>query len=87
MKLGKEPHAAREPGFVTPALCYRPGMGNLFTGRMKCALSLGGRKINWFYLKILSLPNYEEEWLLLTYYLSTCLSWSFVLTRRCALTW
>jgi len=42
---------------------------------------------NWFHPKILPLSNYEEVWLLLTYYLSTCLSWSFVLTWCCTLTW
>jgi len=32
---------------------YRAGVGNLFTikGRMKCVLSLAGRKINEFILK------------------------------------
>ena len=66
----------------------RPGVGNLFTitGRIYCASSLAGRKIiksikiNSFYPKIRPFSNYEEEWLLLTYYPSTCLSWSFVLT-------
>jgi len=62
---------------------FRAGMGNLFTitGRVNCALSLAGRKINWFYPKILPLSNYGEEWLLLTCHQSTCLSWSFLLTR------
>ena len=62
--------------------------GNLITtpGRMNCALSLAGRKINRFYPKIPPLSNYEEEWLLLNYYLSTCLSCS-VLTRCCTMTW
>jgi len=62
---------------------------NLFiiTGRMKCALLLAGRKINRFYPKILPLSNYEEEWLLMTCDLSTCLLWSFVLTRFCTLTY
>jgi len=48
-------------------------MGSLFiiTGRMICALPLAGRKMNKLYSKIKSLSNYEEEWLLLTYYLST----------------
>jgi len=70
------------------AIIYTRG-GNLFTitGRMNYALSLAGRKIILFYLKFLPLLNYEEEWLILTYYVSTCLSWSFVLTRCCALTW
>ena len=36
---------------------------------------------------ILSLSDYGEEWLLLTYYVSTCVSWNFVLTRCCTLTW
>jgi len=55
-------------------------VGNLFiiTGRMNCALTLAGRKINEFYPKILPLSNNEEECLLLTQCLSTCLSWSFV---------
>ena len=46
-----------------------PGVGNLFTitGRTNCVLSLAGRKIYWFYPKVLPLSNYEEEWLLLTY--------------------
>jgi len=35
----------------------------------------------------LPLSSYEEEWLLLKYYLSTCLSWSFVLMRCGTLTW
>ena len=35
----------------------------------------------------LNLSNHEEEWLILAYYLSTCLSRSFVLTRRCTLSW
>jgi len=38
------------------------------TGRMKCALLLAGRKITWFYPKILPFSNYSEKWLLLTYY-------------------
>ena len=42
---------------------------------------------NWLYTKILPLSNYEEEWLLLAYFLSTCLSRSFVLTWCCALTY
>ena len=65
------------------------GVGNLITiaGRMKCALSLAGRKIIRFYPKIPPLFKYEEEWLLLNYYLSTCLSCSFVLTRFCTMTW
>jgi len=42
---------------------------------------------NWVYPKILLLSNHEEEWLLLTYYVSTCLSWSSVLRRCCTLTW
>jgi len=39
------------------------GVGNLVTipGRMNCALSRAGRKINRFYLKIPLLSNYEEE--------------------------
>jgi len=55
------------------------------TGRMKCALPLTGRKINWIYPKIISLSNYDEEPLLLTSCLSTgtCLSWNFFLTRCC----
>ena len=53
---------------------------------MNCALSLAGRKIIRFYPKIPPLSNYEEEWLLLNNYLSTCLSCSFVLTR-CTMTW
>jgi len=62
---------------------FMPGVGNLFaiTGRMNCALSLAGRKINRFYPKILPSCNCEEALFLLTYYLGTCLSWSFVLTR------
>jgi len=56
------------------------------TGRTNCALPLASRKINWFYPN-LPLANYEEEWLLLTDYISTYLSWSFVLMRCCALTW
>ena len=65
------------------------GLGNLTTiaGRMNCALSLADCKINRFYPKIPPLSNYEEEWLLLNYYLGTCLSCSFVLTRCCTLTW
>ena len=64
------------------------GVGNLFTiaGRMNCILLLVGRKINSFYPKILPLCNYKEEWLFLTYYLSTCLLWRFVLTPDGALT-
>jgi len=54
---------------------------------MNCALWLAGRKINRFYPKIPPLSNYEEEWFLLNYYLSTCLSCSFVLTRCCTMTW
>jgi len=42
---------------------------------------------NWFYPKILPFFNYEEDWLLLTCNLSTCLSWWFVSTRCCTLTW
>ena len=63
--------------------------GNLFTvtGRMNCALSQASRKINKVHPKILPLFNNEEEWLLLTYYLSTCLSWCSVLKRCCTLTW
>ena len=53
---------------------------------MKRAILLVSRKIDWFYPEILPLSNHEEEWLLLTYYLCTCLSWIFVSTR-CALTW
>jgi len=45
---------------------------------MNCALSLAGRKIYWFYPKVLPLSNYEEEWLLLTYYVPAY-HWSFVL--------
>jgi len=64
-------------------------MGNLFTttGRVNCVVSLEGPKINKCDPKIIPLSNYEEEWLLLAYYLSTCLSWSFVLTRCYTLTW
>ena len=64
-------------------LLRRTWLGNLFTitGRMNCALSLEGRRINWFYLKILPFSDFEEQWLLFMYYLSACLSWSFVLTR------
>jgi len=36
---------------------------------------------------MLPLSNYDEEWLLLNYYLSTCLSCCFVLTRCGTLTW
>jgi len=61
----------------------RPGEGNLFKimGYMNYAISLAGRKINKFYPKIIPSSYYEEKLLLLTYYLSTCLSWSFVLKR------
>ena len=64
------------------------GVGNLFTikGRINRGWSLASRKINWFDAKILPFSNYEEEWLLLTNHRSTCSSWSFVLTRCCALT-
>jgi len=67
----------------------RAGLGNLINvaGRMNCALSLADRRISWVYPKILPLCKYEEEWLLLNYYLSTCFSCSFVLTRCCTLTW
>ena len=63
--------------------------GNVFTvaSRMNCALSLVVHKINQFYPKIFPLFNFEEEWLLVTDYISTCLPWSFVLTRCCALSW
>jgi len=76
----------RDNGLV---LMCRAGVGNLFTimSCMNCALSLMDCKIKWFYPKIIPLFNYEEEWRLLTYYLSTCLSWSFVLTRCCTLNW
>ena len=44
------------------------------TALKNCALSLAGRKINRFYLKIPPLSNYEEEWLILNYfYLFVCL--------------
>ena len=43
-------------------------------------------KINQFHSKILPLYKCEEEWLLLPYYLITCLSRSFVLTWCCTLT-
>ena len=38
-----------------------------------------------FILKFYLLSNYKEEWRLLTYCLSTCLSWSSDLTRYCNL--
>ena len=77
-------------GHTTTTDFSTSGVGNLITiaGRMNCALSLAGRKIlNRFYPKISPLSNYEEEWLLLNFYLSTCLSCSFVLIRYCTLTW
>ena len=64
---------------VTDAQWTKAGMGNLTT--------ITGRKINQIYPKILPLSNYEEEWLILTDCLSTCLTWSFVLARFCTLTW
>ena len=65
----------------------RAGVENLFTitGRMNCGILLAGSKINSFYLKILPLSNYEQERLLLTYYVSIYLSWIFVLRRCCTL--
>jgi len=44
-------------------MLFMPAVGYLFTitGRMNCALSLAGRKINQFYPKILPLSNNEEE--------------------------
>ena len=53
---------------------------------MNYVLSLAGRKINDFILKFYLYPT-EEKWLLLNYYLSTCLSCSFVLTGCRAITW
>ena len=47
---------------------------------MNCWLSPAGRKNK-------STILYEREMLLLIYCLSICLSWSFVLTRCCVLTW
>ena len=63
----------------------RAGVGNLvtITSHINCALSMVGQKIYQFYLKILPLSKYEDEWLLLMYHLSTCLSWGFVLTQCC----
>ena len=65
----------------------RGGERVYYHGPHELCIIAGGCKINWFYPKVLPFSNYEEEWLLLTYYLSTCLSWIFVLTRCCTLTW
>jgi len=48
---------------LTAESAFKSGLGNLFTttGRMKCALSLAGRKINSIHSQILPLSNYEEE--------------------------
>ena len=66
----------------------KAGVGNIFTitGLMSCALSLADRKIYGLFPKVLPLSDYEEEWLLLMYYLSACLLCSFVLTWSCTLT-
>ena len=56
----------------------KSGVKNLLiiTGRMNCALALAGRKINLMQPKIMSLSNYEEEWLILTCCQGTWLSWT-----------
>jgi len=78
------------------AACYRPcrlsycaGVGNVFavTGRINGGLSPAGRRNNWPISKIQLLSSHEGWWILLTYYLSIRLSWSFVLTRFCNLNW
>jgi len=58
------------------------GVGNLFTiaDRMNCYIIAGEPQNQFIYPKILPLSDYKAERLLLTYYLSTYLSWSFVLT-------
>jgi len=75
-------------GFNLDFAHSKAGVGNLFaiTGRMNCSLSLAGRKFSSFYPKIILLSNYEEEWLLLTYYLCTCLS-SASFWRDFVITW
>jgi len=80
---------AYQPTWCQILLIHYIRSGNLFTitGGMNCTLSLEGRKIIWFYPKMLSLSNYEEDWLLLTYYPSTCSTWIFALTHCCTLTW
>jgi len=44
-------------------LCYRPRLGNLFTitSRMKCALSLEGRKSINFILKLYLYPTMRKR--------------------------
>ena len=57
-----------------------------YHGPHQLCMTAGGPQNQRIFVKIQPLSNYEEEWLLMTYYLSTCLSWIIVSTRR-TLTW
>ena len=76
--------AARGRRLCTPALDQRWGI---------CLLSRAAWSVHYLWRAaksiyfILKFYLYQKEWLLMTYYLSTCLSRSFVLTRWCTLTW
>jgi len=86
-----------------PNFCFglfsRLGTGNLFiiTCRIKCRKSLARRKYclilpstsTFIFPRNKERENYvkEREMRLLTHCLHYCLSWSFVLTRCCVLTW
>ena len=62
-------------------------VGNLFSTRGTWIVHYGLQNQLIFLWNFFFTYLPEEEWLLLTYYLSTCSSWSFVLTRGCTLTW
>jgi len=70
---------------LRPILKTRVGNQITIKGRMNCALSLACRKVNYFILKLYLYLTMKKSGF--SYYLSTCLSWSFVLKRCCAPTW
>jgi len=67
----------------------KSGWGTYFLSRAAWTVHYRWRaaKSNSFILKFYLYLNMRKEWLLSIYYLSSCLSWSFVLTRCCSLTW
>jgi len=71
----------------TSAGCGSGGEPNYYRGPHELCIITGGSKIQVILSQNSIFINYEEEWLLLNYYLSTCLSCCFVLTWCCTLAW
>jgi len=63
------------------------GEPNYYRGPHELCIIAGGSKFQVVLSQNSTFINYEKEWLLLNYYLSTCLSCCFVLTWCCTLAW